>query len=85
MTDKPKTGGFPGLNTGMGLFSAWTETLLQQAQAWEDLWSKLRNGTQKTQDFTEAIVGAVERSATLMRQAMLAYGGPAAPLGLRFS
>jgi hypothetical protein len=79
MTDRPKTGGFPGLKTGMGLFSAWTETLLQQAQAWDDLWGKVRNGTQSTQDFTEAIVGAVERSATLMRQAMLAYGGPAAP------
>jgi hypothetical protein len=75
----PLTGGFPGFRSGTNLFSAWTDAMIAQASAWDELWGKLRDGTFTSKDWTGAIVESVERSAAFMQNAALTLAGPLAP------
>jgi hypothetical protein len=75
----PLTGGFPGFRSGRTLFTAWTDAMMAQADVWDALWGKLRDGTSTPNDWTGAIVSSVEKSASFVQNAALMLAGPLAP------
>ncbi|MEI9949996.1 MAG: hypothetical protein WDO74_13705 [Pseudomonadota bacterium] len=78
--ENPSTGSFPGFLRGSRWFSTWSKTLLAQASIWDDVWSKLKDGSYEMKDWYKAVTQSVDMAATSLDELVqIAAGGPQAP------
>jgi hypothetical protein len=75
----PPTGSFPGFSQGLTLFNAWTQALITQATTWNDVWTKVKDGSHQPADWSSAVVQSVDANAALVARAFAMIAGPSAP------
>jgi len=59
----PPKGSFPGFKRGVALYTTLTDTLWEQSNIWNDIWSKLKAGSFKMEDGYQAFTESVETSS----------------------
>jgi hypothetical protein len=64
----PPLGAFPGYKFGRTLFMSWMNALEEQANIWNDNWSKLISGNYELKDFYGALSQSVQASAESFEQ-----------------
>ncbi len=85
MTEKPveewlpALGAFPGYKFGRSLFVAWMNVLEEQANIWNESWSRLASGDYELKDFYRALGKSVEASAAGMEQLRLRLASSSSP------
>jgi hypothetical protein len=58
----PPIGSFPGYNRGAAVFNTWVSALLQQTTIWNNVWSKMKEGSLNADQGVQAFVQSVESS-----------------------
>jgi len=64
----PPRGAFPGYKFGRSMFMSWMNALEEQANIWNDSWSKLMGGSYELKDFYKALGKSVQASAENFEQ-----------------
>jgi hypothetical protein len=75
----PPIGAFPGYKFGRSLFTAWMSALEEQANLWNDNWSKLVAGDYEFKDLYQALARSVQASidsAEQIRLQLMSGGAP---------
>jgi hypothetical protein len=78
-TKIPPTGSFPGFALGTELFSAWTDSMLQQARTWNRVWSKMREGTYEMKDWYATLAESFDVGSATFERIMRGLSGPGSP------
>lgn len=64
----PPRGAFPGYKFGRSMFMSWMNALEEQANIWNESWSKLIGGNYELKDFYKALGRSVQASAENFEQ-----------------
>lgn len=67
----PPRGAFPGYKFGRSLFMSWMNALEEQANIWNDSWSKLISGNYELKDLYKALGKSVQASTESFEQMRL--------------
>lgn len=79
----PPTGSFPGYQLGVQLFSNWSNAMLEHANIWDGVWSKLRSGDYEMKDWYQAVARSVNVTSATIEDALRVVVGPSAPPWVR--